>query len=191
MIAECPLASSYLVSIIWRKRKRLKPFFPFSSKMGTMSVERASSLQASRRIREVIWGKAHSFAWIFPGCTELPFCGPDAPGLRSHLLVPKQLAVRRRTFASLPSAFPDGIFFGNPQGKEVLMYKAVPSSKIKILNQRVSAASSGIKRIYRKWNGETKHARCRFESYICPHGSVNVQRAQTYKLTDQQTFILK
>ena len=32
----------------------------------------------------------------------------------------------------------DGVFFGNPEGKEVLMYKVAPSSRIRILNKKVS-----------------------------------------------------
>lgn len=128
MIAECPLAPNYSVSIIQRKRKRLKPLFPLSVlKWAQCRLREQRSPQAQQENQgEAIRGKAHSFTWIFPGCTEMPFCGPDAPGLRSHLLVSKQLAVRTRTFASLLSAFPDGIFFGNPGKKEVLMYKAAP-----------------------------------------------------------------
>lgn len=123
-----PTCTELLGKYYTKKKEKIETFFsPFSSKMGTMSVERTRSLQAQQENQgEAIRGKAHSFAWIFPGCTEMPFRGPDAPGLRSHLLVSKQLAVRTRTFASLLSAFPDGIFFGNPGKKEVLMYKAAP-----------------------------------------------------------------
>lgn len=61
---------------------------------------RPRSLEAQQEnYEEAIRGKTRTFAWIFPGCTELPFCGPGAMGLKNHL-VPKHLAMRRGTFAS-------------------------------------------------------------------------------------------
>lgn len=73
--------------------------------MDTVTSERARSPTALQESHvEAILGKPHTFTWIFPGCTELLFCGPGAMGLGNHMRVPKGLAVRRGTFASFLSA---------------------------------------------------------------------------------------
>lgn len=83
-LAECPLASGSSVNYT-KKKEQIGTFFSFSSKMDTVTRERRRSLEAPKEnYREAIWGKAHTFTWIFPGCTEysqdtvnILFCSRD------------------------------------------------------------------------------------------------------------------
>lgn len=86
-----------------KKKEQIETFFPCSSKMDTVTRERARSPEAQQENQgEAILGKAHNFAHIFPGCAELPFYGPGAVGLETHVLVPKGLAMRRETLPHFP-----------------------------------------------------------------------------------------
>lgn len=94
-----------------KRKEQIETFLPFSSKKNTPQGESEEPGDPSGELRRSYSSKAHTFAWIFPGYSELPFCGPGATGLKNQLLVP------------VPWRW---LFFGTSEEKEVLTYKVAP-----------------------------------------------------------------